>query len=61
VTTAYLYVKANALYGTLISPSQHGVFVSAYRGDQHRGGTYSTKVCWGQYPAPMPTGWLSAS
>lgn len=28
--TAYLYVKANALYGTRISPSQHGVLVSAH-------------------------------
>jgi hypothetical protein len=39
--TAYLYVKANALYGTRISPSQHGVLVS----EQARNDVEQTAAC----------------
>jgi hypothetical protein len=41
VMTAYLYVKANALYGTRISPSQHGVLVS----EQARNDVEQTAAC----------------
>lgn len=50
VMTAYLYVKANALYGTRISPSQHGVLVSAAH--KHAGHTAVAAECSDHLPKP---------